>query len=154
MHADLAVTAALGFNEAADDAIALPAALLLGWIADLFDEMREQSRISLLPKQHAIGGKTVASRTARFLVILLDRFRQREMDHSANGGFIDPQAKGDGADQHADFVGHPSFLVAPAGGVVHLAVVADGFDSGFGEQDDGLFDARDGGRVNDYVSPA
>ena len=58
-----------------------------------------KSGIFFAPEQDAIGGKAVATGAARFLVILLDGFRQREMDHGADGGFIDAQAESDGADK-------------------------------------------------------
>jgi hypothetical protein len=73
------------------------------------------------------------------------------MDDGADRGFIDAQAESDRADQHWNFVGHPFFLITAARGVVHFAVIRDGLDPCFGEQDDGFFDARDGRCVDDYV---
>ncbi len=89
MHTDLAVTAAFRFDKTANDAIASPAALALGRIADLLDEMREQACVFFAPEQHAIRGKAIAPSASRLLVILLDGFRQREVDYGADGSFVD-----------------------------------------------------------------
>ena len=108
-----------------------------------------EAGILLLPEEEAIGGEAVASGAARFLVILLDAFWESEMNDGAHGGLVDAQTEGHGADQDADFVGHPFFLVFAAGAVFHLAVIANGGDAVFFEEIDGFADAVDGGGVDD-----
>ena len=76
------------FREAAHGVIALPGAFLFGGVNNLFDEIREQPGIALLPEQNTVGGIAVASGAARFLVVLLDRLWQREVNHGAHGGFV------------------------------------------------------------------
>jgi len=88
-----------------------------------------QTGVSFLPEQKAIGGECVAAGAARFLVVLLDALRQREMNHRAHGRFINAQAEGHGADHDAHFIGHPFFLVLPAGAAFHLSVITDGGDA-------------------------
>jgi len=73
------------------------------------------------------------------------------MDYGAYRGFVDTQAESYSAYQHAHFVGHPAFLIALAGARVHLGVIGDGGDAFFGKIVDCLFDASDGGRVDDNV---
>jgi len=56
--------------------------------------------VALLPEQEAIGA--FPSRpAARFLVILLDAFRQREVNYFADAGLVDAEPEGDRADDYA-----------------------------------------------------
>src|SRR5690242_13629212 len=71
------------------------------------------------------------------------------MNYRADGGFVDAQAKGHGANHDADFIGHPFFLILAAGGAFHLAVIADGGDAVFLEKVYGVSHTGDGGRVDD-----
>ncbi len=88
MQTNLPMAAAVRFNESADGVVALPGALLLGRVGDLPDEVRQQASVALLPQQNAIRRKPVASGASRLLVILLDRFGQRKMNHGAHRCFI------------------------------------------------------------------
>src|SRR6267142_836961 len=108
-----------------------------------------EAGIFFLPEKKAIGGEAVTAGAACFLVILLDTFRESEMNDGAHGGLVDAQAEGHGAHQDAHFVGHPLFLVFAAGAAIHLAVIADGGDAVFFEEIDGFANASDGGRVDD-----
>ena len=95
------------------------------------------------------AGSAIASGASRFLVILLDRFRQREMNHRAHRRLVDAQSEGDRAHQHAHFVRHPAFLIAPPQVAFHLAVISDGGNSCSSEEIHRLFNPGDGRRVND-----
>src|SRR3989475_11008039 len=129
MGTNLTMPAALRFGKAADCAIALPGTLLLCRVGYLLDEVRQQAGITLLPEQKAISRKPVAPGAPRLLVILLNRFRQREMNHGAYGSFVDTQSESYGAHQHGHFVRHPAFLVAPSSAGIHLAVICNGGNS-------------------------
>ena len=96
----------------------------------------------------------IAPGAPRLLVILFDGFRQREMNHRAHRGLVDAQSESDRADQHANFVGHPHLLVAPACSGIHPAVIGDGGDSLLLQKIHRLFHARNRGRIDDHVSPA
>src|SRR5579863_4333485 len=81
MDTDLPMAAVAGIHEGADLVIALPRPLFFDGILDLPDEMGQQPSVLLLPEQNAIGGLTVAPRTARLLIVLFNRFRQGKMNH-------------------------------------------------------------------------
>src|SRR5580700_1685857 len=108
--------------------IALPASLLFRLVGEQADEIREKTRIAPAPEQNAIGGKPIPTGTASFLVILLDRFRQSEMDHSADGSLVDAETESNRADEDADFVRHPSLLILATGVGFHLAVIRESRD--------------------------
>src|SRR5260370_31410615 len=129
--ADVALPALRGLHETLDFMVALPGALLLGRVFDLADKKPVQARILSFPEQKAISRQRVSTGAARFLVILLDTLRQREMNHRAHSRFVDAQAEGHGADHDAHFIRHPFFLVLPPRGAFHLAVIAHGRDSVF-----------------------
>src|SRR3989442_11296537 len=152
MGTNLTMPAALRFGKAADCAIALPGALLLCRVGYLLDEVRQQAGITLLPEQKAISQKPVAPGAPRLLIILLDRFRQREMNHGAYGSLVDTQSESYGAHQHAHFVRHPALLVAPSSAGIHLAVICDGGNSLLLEEIHCLFDPGDRGGVDDDVA--
>ena len=152
MHADLPVTAAFSVHKGTDKPIAFPAAFLFLLVLDLSNKECQESGVALLPKQQAIGGQAVAARAARFLVVLLDRFRQRKVNDGADSSLVDAQAKRNGADQHADFIRHPALLVTAASVGVHLAVIGDGGNSLLGQKIDGLLDFADGRRINNHVA--
>src|SRR5579864_434274 len=103
--------------------IALPASLLFRLVGEQTDEIREKARIPSAPEQNAIGGKPVATGTSRFLVVLLDRFRQSEMDHSAHCSLVDAETESNRANENAHFVRHPSLLILATGFRLHLAVI-------------------------------
>ena len=92
------MAALFGFHEGANDVVALPGAVALGRVADLVGEIAEQAGVLLLPQQDAIGGIAIAAGAAGLLIILLDRFGQGEVNHGADGGFVDAEAEGDGSD--------------------------------------------------------
>ena len=150
--ADFFVAAIVRLHKSADGVIALPGAVALGGVGDLVGEKSEQAGVLFLPEHDAVGGLAIASGASGFLVILLDGFRQREMNDGADGGLINSQPKGNGADQHAHFVGHPALLIAAAVVRVHFAVVADGGDALVLEKIHRLFYAIDGGRINNDVA--
>src|ERR1700690_3015719 len=107
----------------ADDlAIAVPTSISLRFVAELIYEVCEETDVLLAPQENAIGGKAVATGAAGFLVILLDRFRQSEVDYGAHGGFIDAEAESDRADEDGNFVGHPKLLILAATVAIHFAV--------------------------------
>ncbi len=152
MAADLTLAALSGLHEAFDFMVALPGTFFFGGILDFADEKSVQAGVFLLPEQEAIGGEGIASRAARFLIVLLDAFGEREMNHGAHGGFVDAQTEGQGADHDAHFIGHPFFLVLAPSGAFHLAVIADGGDAVFLEEIDGVSHACDRGGINDDAS--
>ena len=149
MHTNVALAAAFGLHELLDFAVALPGAFFLRIVFDFSVEVGVEAGIFFLPEQEAIGGEAVTAGAACFLVILLDTFRESEMNDGAHGGLVDAQAEGHGAHQDAHFVGHPLFLVFAAGAAIHLAVIADGGDAVFFEEIDGFSHASDRGRIDD-----
>ena len=146
------MAALVRLGEAPHGVIALPGSLLLRRIGELIDEVRQQSHVALLPEQRAIGRFAVAARTSCLLVILLDRFRQRQVNHGAHGRLINPQAEGQRTHQDRDLVGHPALLVAPALIGIHLAVVGDRRDPVLGEEIHRLIHSRNGRGVDDHVA--
>src|SRR5580692_9872535 len=149
MQADFTMTAIRRFHETADGVVALPGALFLGGVRNLLDEICQQTSIPFLPQQEAIGGQAIATSAASFLVILLDRLGQREMDHGPHCCLIDPQAERYGSDKNALLVRHPALLVAPTLIFFHLAVVSDGGYPPLLQEINRFFDASDGGRIYD-----
>src|SRR5690242_1866171 len=93
MRTDLMMAAGPRFHEPANIVVTLPGTRFLGFVGQLVHEISQQAYVALLPKKQAVRRSTIATRAARFLVILLNRFRQREMNYGAHRGFIDPQAK-------------------------------------------------------------
>src|SRR5262249_46188715 len=152
MQADLAMSAAGALGEVANLAISLPCSVRLSWVRDLADEVRQQGRVALLPQQNAIGWTSVASRATCFLIVLLNRLRQRKMNHCPNGSLVDAEPEGDRAHEHTHFVRHPAFLISPPLIALHLPVVADRRDALLLQHVDGLLHSRNGRRINDYVS--
>src|SRR5712692_9889733 len=152
MGTNLTMPATLRFGKAADCAIALPGTRLLCRVGYLLDEVRQQAGIALLPEQKAISRMPVAPGASRLLVILLDRFRQREMNHGAYGSLVDTQSESYGAHQHAHFVRHPALLVAPSSPGIHLAVICNGGNSLLLEEIHCPFDPGDRGGVDDDVA--
>ena len=86
MQTDLEVPALWLRHKPLDFVISLPGSFLLGRIQDLADEVSVQSGIAWLPQQEAVGRVTIAPGAPRFLVILLDGFWQRHVDHRAHVG--------------------------------------------------------------------
>ena len=149
MVADVALAALRGLHETLNFVVALPGTFLFAGIFDFADEEGVQASVFPLPEEKAIGGEGVAPGAACLLVILLDALREREMNDRADGGFVNAQAEGHGADHDAHFVGHPFFLILAARGALHLAVIADGGDAVFLEEIDGVTHAGDSGSVDD-----
>src|ERR1700741_5438372 len=114
------------FGIAQNIVITLPASLLLRLVGEQPYEICEKTCVAPAPEKNAIGGKSVAAGTAGLLVILLNRFRQGEMDHSAHGGFVDAKTEGNRSDENAHFVRHPALLILAAGGGIHFAVIGEG----------------------------
>src|SRR5947209_7079946 len=90
-------------HEPLDLVISLPGPFLLCSIQNLADEMSVQPRIPRLPQQEAIGWQAIAPGASRFLVILLDRFRQCQVNDSAHRGLVDAQPEGDRSNENAHF---------------------------------------------------
>ena len=151
MAADLEVLAGFGFCIAQNLVVALPASRFFRFVSKQTDEIREKAGIALAPEEDAIGGKSVASGTACFLIILLDGFWQREVDHSANGGLVDAESESNCADEDADFVGHPAFLILATALGIHFAVIRKGWDFVLLEEFDGRFHFRNRGRIDDQI---
>src|SRR5256885_6139108 len=107
VRANLELPADIAVDEVPDFMKALPGALFFPVIADLGNEKADCCLVALLPKQEAIGGVSVAASPARFLVILLDAFRQREVNYFADAGFVDAEPEGDRANDNAHFVRRP-----------------------------------------------
>ena len=74
------------------------------------------------------------------------------MNHRADSCLINPQAKSDCANEHANLIGHPALLVLPAGLAAHLAVISNGRNAALLDEIDRLLDTVDGGRINDNVA--
>ena len=119
--------------------VALPGTLALRGIGDLVGEVSQQAGVFLLPEHHAVGGAAVAPGAACLLVVLFNRFGQREMDHGPNVRLVDAESEGDRPNQHAYFVRHPAFLVVLARSGVHFAVVRRGGNALIFQKIDRLF---------------
>ena len=145
VQANLALATARRVHEAADHAFPFRRPLALRIIRNLIDEVFQKDEVALLPKQHAIRRTSISPRAARLLVILLDRLRQRQVNHGAHRGLVDAKAERDRSHQHPHFVRHPSFLVLPPHGRFHLPVIRDGRDPALLQIFDRLFDAANGG---------
>ena len=152
MGADLQMATLSRFDKAANLMVSLPGTFLLRTIGDLLDEVGQQSHIAPLPQQQTIGRRTIAACTTGFLVVLLDRFWQRKVNHGADRSLIDPQSKSDSADQNANLIRHPTFLIAAPRLSVHFAVIGDCGNAPLLEKIHGLLHAIDSGSVNDDVT--
>ena len=84
MSAYLAVPAVMRIDEASNLVIALPRPLFFRGIGDLLDEVRQQAGVPLLPQQNANCRLSIATGAAGFLVVLLHRLGQRQMDYGAD----------------------------------------------------------------------
>ena len=69
----------------------------------------------VLPRmqQHALGFQPVAPGSARLLLIVLDRFRHRQVDDEADIRAVDAHAEGDGGDDQIALLRDESVLHAP-----------------------------------------
>src|SRR5438067_11519150 len=93
MKADVAMAATGCLSIMANVMVTLPGPLLFRRIGNLVNEICQQANVTSLPQQDAIRRLTIASGAARFLVILLHRFRQRQMDDGAHCCFINAESK-------------------------------------------------------------
>src|SRR4029077_1068434 len=152
VEADLAMATTPRNRKVAYVPVALPCPLRFGWVSNLADKMRQQCRIALLPKQNAVGRLPVTPRPSGFLVVLLDRLGQRQMDNRPHRCLVDPQPEGDGSHQHAHLVGHPSLLSVPALCGLHFPVISDRGDAILFEHIHGLFYPRDGWGIDNDVA--
>ena len=83
--------------------------------AGLFvNELRLFHHVAGAEKQHTFARQTVAARTAGFLVIAFDVFRQIVMDDEADVRFVDAHAEGDGRANHPHVVAQKKFLMLGA----------------------------------------
>ena len=89
MKANKALAALSGIYEFFYAVKALLGSLLLHRLRNLAYEVSLSAEIAASPEEEAIGGERVAAGASRFLVILLDALREREMNHRAHGGFMD-----------------------------------------------------------------
>src|ERR1700758_3763889 len=151
MLANLKMLAGFRFGIAQDLVIALPASFLFRLVSEQTDEIREKTRIAPAPEQNAIGGKPIATGTAGFLVGLLDRFRQGEMYHRADGSLVDAETEGNRANEDAYFVRHPSLLILAPGLRFHLAVIRKSRDLVLFEKFNRRAHLGDGWSVDDHV---
>jgi len=110
--------------------------------------MPNQSGIAFLPQQQAVGRQAIATGAARFLIVLFNGLRQREMDHGAHRRLIDAQSESDRADEDTNFVRHPAFLVGTTLVFLHLAVIGNGWNSLLLQEINRLFHASDSGRIH------
>ena len=150
--ADFFLPAFLRADELLDLVVSIPGAVFFLGAADAVDKESVQAIVFLLPEDVAVRGQAIAPGAAGFLIELFDAFRQAEADHGADIRFVDAEAEGNRADEHASFFGHPLFLIFAAGGGVHLAVIADGGDAVFFEQIDDFADAGHRWGVDDDVA--
>ena len=144
----MALAALRGLHETLDFAVTLPGAAFFNVVLDFADEKGVQADVFFLPEQEAIGGEPVTPGAARFLVVLLDALRERQMNYHSHGRFIDAQPEGHGAHHDAHFVGHPLFLVFASCAALHLSVISNGSDAVFLEEIYGVANARNRGSVN------
>src|SRR5215472_15103437 len=152
MRADLTMSTLKRLCKRPDGVISLPGAFPLAGVLDLVGKVSQQAGILLTPKQNTVGRFSVASRASRFLVILLQGLGQRQMNHGTDSGLVDPEAKGDCADHHRYFIGHPAFLIPTTVIGPHLGVIGHSRDSLVFQLLDGLFDFVDGWAVDNDVA--
>src|SRR5206468_6815815 len=80
MGTDLQMAALGDFDKSTNLVITLPRPLLFSRVSDLVNEISQQADITFLPQQKAIRGFAVTPSASGFLVILLDRFWEGEVD--------------------------------------------------------------------------
>ena len=107
--------------------------------------------VPFLPEQYAIRRPPIPSRAARLLVVLLDRLRQRQVNHGPYRRFVDAQPERDGSHQHPHFVRHPSFLILPAQGRFHFRVIRNRRNPALLQVFDRLLHPSNGGRIHDHA---
>src|SRR5271154_1344350 len=152
VRTNLPVTAAFRLHKLADDAISLPRPVALLRVRNLIGKKSQQPGIFFLPQQNAIRTLAIAPRPSRLLVILLNRFRQRQVNHRPHRRLVDAQTKSDSANQHPHFVGHPPLLAAPPRIGSHLAVISHGGDVAIFQKIDSLLHAINRRRINNHVA--
>src|SRR5256885_3768629 len=78
MAADMMLPAFAGLHECLNFAVALPGPLSFCAVSDLSNKISVQAQIFFLPQQAAIRRQSIAARSARFLVVLLNTLRRSE----------------------------------------------------------------------------
>ncbi len=154
MTADFKLTAGIAFGEFEHLMEAKSSPFFLVGILDLRDEVIGERRVPLLPKQEAIGRQAVTAGATSFLIILLDAFRQSEVDDFADVWLVDAEAKSESADSDGNFVGRPQELVATPLGSQHFSVVGDRSDAVCAEKVYDVFHSANRGGVNNGAAVA
>src|ERR1700687_4933666 len=150
--AHMVLPALHGLHKALHLVVTLPRSLALYGVGNLPYKVSVQPAIFFLPQQNAIRWQAITPRSPRFLVILFHALWQRQVNHRAHGGLVDPQAEGQRAHQHAHLVTHPFFLIFAARLRLHLAVVADGRYPIFFEDVNRLSHSCDRRRVHNHIA--
>ena len=70
--------------------------------------------IAISEKQQAMGGQTVPSGPADFLIVVVDAFGQVVMDDETDIRFVDPHAEGDRRHDDLDIVPDEEILILRA----------------------------------------
>ncbi len=152
MHTNLAVAATPRIDKSREHPFSVPRSLAFCFVGDFPDEIFQQNVIPLLPKHHTIRRLTVAPCAPSFLVVLLNRLWQREMNHRAHGRLVDAQSKRDCADQHSHLVRHPALLILPAHRRFHLRVIRNRPETFFLQALNCFLDASNGWRIHDHAT--
>ncbi len=107
--------------------------LLLLRARHLLDEMGLLRDVPRAEEQQAVGGQTVASGAAGFLIVPLDVLGQIVVNDPADVGFVDAHAEGDGGADDPHLVAQEELLVFRTLGRVEAGVIGPGGETAAGE---------------------
>ena len=89
----------------------------------MVDQEAESPHVLRFVKQHAVGGRAVATRAPGLLIVFLDVLRHIVMDHERDVRLVDPHAEGVGRDHHRNAVENEILLIFPSDFGVEPGVV-------------------------------
>ena len=93
-----------------------------------FHETVPTQHVGRRVEEHAFSGQAVTAGAARLLLIMLDRFRKRRVDHTSDVATVDSHAEGDRRHNHVDLLRGEAILRAPALLRLHPGVIVGGPD--------------------------
>jgi len=108
-------------KKAGSREVALPE--VFGRIRDLIGEEAKQARIRFSPQQNTVGGIPIPPGATGFLVELLYRLGQRQVNHRSNGRLIDSETESNRPHEHSHLIRHPALLIPAPILRLHLGMV-------------------------------
>lgn len=123
------------FTEAHDDVETfLVGSILIGsFLGGEKEEILDAHLVGVAVVEDAVGDETVSASTATFLVIALEVFGDRVVDHKADIDFVDAHAESDGGDHDLELVFEPVTLSVFPVLVINFSMIVRSTDSGLGE---------------------